>query len=183
MAYKLFIDLETTGDLSHGDYDIIEIACILYNDKNQIIDKLYQKLSPNKHTRYKNDINKLKAAKYSKSKYPSSDEFIDEFTAWLDLHLKGNKTYLIAYNASWDEGHLKKWFIKNQKSMKKYFYDPAICVMSICAVIKEKWLSLSWAAKSLNIPYTEDRLHTADYDVMLCKRIYDELKKRLNNGR
>lgn len=176
------MDLETTGDLSNIDYDILEICCILYNEKNEVVDKLFQKFSPNRPTKYKGEIGKLKAAKHIKQKCPTSNEFFKEFIAWLDLNLKGSKCYLISYNASWDEGHLKKWFMKNHANMKKYFYDPAICVMAMCAAIKEKWLPLSGAAKLLNISIVESKLHTADYDVIICKRIYDELRRRLNNS-
>lgn len=61
----------------------------------------------------------------------------------------------------------------------RYFFDPCICVMTMCACKFDKWLALPRCAEQLGIPYKSKDLHKAKDDVKLATLIWSNLSAKI----
>lgn len=179
MLKRIFIDVETTGDGSSIQHDIVEIYCeVWYNHK--LTDTFDAKYCHTNSTVFSAGINRKKAALHKEQGCKSSKEGLQDFIAWLQKHLgEDEKAFFIAYGCEWDFTHIKNWFKRNNETKRKYFYTPGICVMQLMSVKTGRWLSLGAAAKNMGILVNEKKLHTAKYDTQLCRHVFFKLEKRL----
>lgn len=194
MAYKLlFLDLETTGlDPKHNG--IIELAGVLDIDgipekdfvfrikpfsQDEIDDKA---LSVNKITRAQ--IANFMPAMEAK------DELCRLLNRYVDKFDKQDKVHIVAYNAPFDFGFLKEFFLKaGDKYFMSYFHWPALDVAVLASLfLKEKReqipnFRLHTVAKFLLSPMLEeefgDKMHGAVYDTWVMREIYYMIQKEL----
>ena len=74
---------------------------------------------------------------------------------------------------------MRNWFKRNGRGIRAHFFEPCLCVMSLCACRYDKFLKLSECANKLNIPVDEKKLHTAEYDNQLTIKAYGKLITKL----
>ena len=178
MVRRLFVDLESTGDGSNLYHDIVELSCRYYENE-KLISTYNASYGYHPAYVYNANTNKGKAELNSKNGCGTSDEDFATWELWLEEILKGEKCYFISYNCEWDFTHIKNWFKRNGRGRRKYFFEPCLCVMSLCACRYDKFMSLHTCATNLNIPVDGAKLHTAEYDNQISIKAYGKLINKL----
>lgn len=177
MVKRLFVDLESTGDGSNMYHDFVELNAKYYENE-RLISTYTAHYGYNPSNVYHLEINKEKAIQNSKAGHGTTDEDIDTFVMWLEMVLDGSKCFFIAYNCEWDYRIIKNWFKRNGIS-KKYFYDPCLCVMSLCACRFDQFMSLTKCADKLGVQVDSSKKHTAEYDNQLSIKLFGKLNTKL----
>ena len=179
MLKRVFVDIESTGDGTSLQHDIVEIYCEMWFN-HKLVDTFDDKYCHTNSTIFSGGINRKKAEENKANGCDNSEVGLQRFIAWLKSHLgEDEKAFFIAYGCEWDFTHIKNWFKRNKETKRKYFYTPGLCVMQLMAVKTGRWLSLEKAAVNFNIPVNKNKLHTAIYDAQLCRHIFFKLEGKL----
>ena len=111
--------------------------------------------------------------------------FIDFLATRVDPYKPEDKFFLVAYNAPFDLGFLEQWFKRNNnKWFGSYFWRPPLCTYALSAFhLGAEWAKLpdrklATVADRLGIaPPETGNLHTALYDCLLSKGIYEKINE------
>ena len=182
---KLFIDVETTG-LDPEKCSIIEIGMIIEYDN------LHEEYKMNAQP-FTNDIVSMSALETCKKTvkdleaYQHPRDMYLELKSILDVHInrydKKDKFMFIAYNAQFDYGFLRNFFLKNSdKYFGAWVFFPPIDVMNLAAFYLRKTrhelenFNLATIAKHFKVQTQEaENFHDALYDTKTTKLIYEQL--------
>lgn len=186
MNKVLLCDVETTG-LEHKTCNVIQFSAI-YLENNKEKDRIDIKMRPDDdaaiyraalqvtHLSYK-ELMSRKVGQYEG--YLQLLKFLD---AKVNKFNTDDKMYFVAYNAQFDENHVRTWFERMDNSyFNSYFHWPSLDVAQILAWytmktrMKLENFKLMTVARGLNIEIEEAKLHDAMYDVEVMKQIYDKL--------
>ena len=180
----LFFDLETIGVLVnlHGIHQISGAVVI----DGEIKEKFNFKVQPKPGAKI--DAKALEVGGVTEEQimaYPPMGEVYKQFVAMLTKYVdrfnKKDKFFLAGFNnAHFDNEFLRAWFTQNgDKYFGSYFWSNSLDVM----VLATPYLAAQRAdmenfkqgtvAKALGIQVDDSRLHDAEYDIEICKAIYD----------
>lgn len=155
---QIFVDIETTG-LESNKCDITEIAMIaVKNGKTQ--GKLYTK---------------------GNNLYHDTIEFLKKY---IDPYDKNDKAYFLAWNAGFDSEFMHKFMSGKKLQFGNFFYHIPVDVLQYAVFrymrkgIVPFDFKLVTVAKNLGIKVQEDKLHSADYDIEITRKIYLKLLKK-----
>lgn len=189
----LFIDIEATGDGSNSGHTILSIGGIIVYD-TEVVEKIQIDMKPKAGAVV--DFHKKLYLKHLNSDLPSQKKAFEKFNAFLDRHVnryqRSDKLIGVAYNASFEQGHLVRWFEEhNHKYLSSYIIPPLVCTQQLSVLVIPHILpllekrNLSSVATVLDIEVDSSKLHTALYDAQLCMRVYFALlnlmQKKLYN--
>lgn len=178
----MFIDLETSSNdkekcglvqLSASiDYDDVEV------DKIVLYSNLFQEdiCVPEAFEKNGIDISKLKT-------FPSPLKTYEEFILFLEKHIdrynKADKLTVVAYKQDFDNTVLRRFFLKcKDEWFGSWFWVPWIDAMSIamCYLQRERHhlenFKLETVSRYLGLRVDNKKTHDADYDRLLCRKIY-----------
>ena len=112
--------------------------------------------------------------------------FIQLLDGLVDRYDRTNKLQFVGYNATFDAGHLRAWFEKNNdKYFGSWFWHPPIDVMGMAAVALMKRraelrdFKLGTVAQALGLEVDDTKAHDALYDAHLTRRMFRALLERL----
>jgi DNA polymerase-3 subunit epsilon len=188
-----FIDTETTG-LCSNDNNIFQISDKITDpDANEILDQINLRFVP--HSLENTDDGALEKTGYTLEElgsFPlSSPDAFKQFTDWLAIHVnrfdKKDKLQFLAYNAPFDVGFVRQWFLKNGDNyFGSFFWNPAICVMQATAWFVQSArpafpnFQLGTICQCAELGWDEDSAHDADYDVAKTVELYRYLRENLS---
>ena len=182
----MFYDLETTG-VNHMKHCIIQISAILTQGGSEI-DRFEFKVKP--HEKAQIDSEALRANNLTESeimRYVDQDVAFKKFRARLHEHVdvydKRDKIILAGYNNSkFDDQFLRMFFTLNGDNyFGSFFHTGSIDVMALAAFVLQDVryrmpnFKLHTVANFLGIDVDLDRLHDANYDVHITRKIYNKL--------
>ncbi len=176
----IVIDVETTG-LDERKKSLVQLACIVYNNNKLVgsFNEICKAKVGSKTTTNQSIINKATLS------YKYMFKF---FNSFLDKHInkydKKDKLFFVAYNSQFDEKFIRQFFKDNGNNFYgSYFHNPSICVMRLAAYRlmlnrgKLDDFKLSTVARYLKIRVNDKKLHDAEYDIQITKRVWDKLRK------
>lgn len=101
---------------------------------------------------------------------------------YINIDDPNDRFFIVGYNSQkFDSGHLAKWFQVNGKLnvFKNAFWLGStldVMILATAALADKRYLlpdvKQSTIARFLGIDVDEDKLHTSDYDIYLCRAIY-----------
>lgn len=180
----VFFDLETTGTLvnKHGIHQLSG-EIVIDGETKETFDFRVQ---PNPKAEILQEA--LDVAGVTREQvlaYPPMGVVYGQFLAMLgkyvDKYNKSDKFFLAGYNnASFDNQFLRAWFLQNgDKYFGSWFWSNSIDVM----VMATPYLAAKRAqmenfkqgtvAAALGIQVDNEKLHDAQYDIRICRAIYD----------
>lgn len=177
MVRRLFVDVESTGDGTKLWHSLVELHMRYYEDE-ELISEYSGFYGHNPKTLYTKGINYQKALNNTKAGHPTLEESLPDLITWLDTHLGNNKVFFIAYNCEWDYNLLLNVFKRNNIK-RNYFWDPCICLLTLCACTFNKYLPMNQCASKIGIPVDTKQLHSAAYDVDVAVNIYSHISTKL----
>lgn len=184
MIKEIFIDTETTGTAPdsgiwqiagiiryEGVYEEFNFKCDIFND--DFVDEkalLMHGLS-------------VKAL----GEFDDPGDVYQEFITLLDSHVDRfdpkDKFFFIGYGAEFDAKMLRRWFEGfGDQYFGARFFHPWICVMTMAAYSMREVrfrmpnFQLKTALEFAGIPYEENKLHDALYDIKLTMMLYDTIR-------
>ena len=191
----LFLDLETSS-LDQVRGAILEIGAIaVINDETR--DTFHQYLQPHIGAIVEDKALKVNLTTRADLDSPSRllpgagfNAFTDFLAAHVDPYNREDKFFLVAYNAAFDTGFLEEWFKRNgSRYFGSYFWRPSLCSYVLAAFhLGGEWAKLpdrklATVAARLDItPPQVGKLHTALYDCLLSKGIYEKVRERHNQA-
>lgn len=180
---KFFYDLETTGvdERRHGVHQIsgsIEVDGVLMESFNF-------KVQPNPKALIEPEALTVGNVTEEQIKaYPPMREIylkmIKILSKYVDKYNPRDKMYLVGFrNSSFDDKFFRAWFLQNQDAyFGSWFWgnslDVSIQASEYLINRRAKMLNfkLKTVAKELGLEVDEERLHDAEYDIMLTRSIY-----------
>lgn len=180
---KFFYDLETTGvdERRHGVHQIsgcIEVDGVLMESFNF-------KVQPNPKALIEPEALAVGNVTGEQIKaYPPMREIylkiIKILSKYVDKYNPRDKMYLVGFrNSSFDDKFFRAWFLQNQDAyFGSWFWgnslDVSIQASEYLINRRAKMLNfkLKTVAKELGLEVDEERLHDAEYDIMLTRSIY-----------
>lgn len=180
----LFFDLETTG-LSEFRHGIHQLSGEIVID-GEVKETFNFNVKP--HDKAEIEQTALDVAGVTRDQilaYPPMAEVYNQFTSllskYVDKYNKQDKFFLAGYNnAHFDNQFLKKWFDHNgDKYFGSWFWSNSIDVMVLATPFLAAQrphmenFKQSTVAKALGIQVDDTRLHDAEYDIQICKAIFD----------
>lgn len=98
---------------------------------------------------------------------------------------KGDKFFIVGYNShAFDQGFLRQFFLNNQhKYYGSYFWSAGFDVMLLAVPVladrrhRMKNFQLRTVAEEFGIEIEEEKLHDANYDIYLTKKIFNRIRK------
>jgi DNA polymerase III alpha subunit (gram-positive type) len=191
MGYFLSIDVETTG-INENNNSIVEIAAILYNDREKVLtyqDHIFPEakidlgaLKVNKLDFKKLGLSIPGGMGFDFSNRNSSEAGSKLFCDWLLNHvipIAGNKITILGHSVEFDIRFIKKWlYIHDITGWENIFDHNTIDTKGISNFLKQAGklniphISLNNLAKALEIEVTADKLHSAIYDCELAANCY-----------
>lgn len=180
---KFFYDLETTGvdERRHGVHQIsgcIEVDGVLMESFNF-------KVQPNPKALIEPEALAVGNVTEEQIKaYPPMHEIylkiIKILSKYVDKYNPRDKMYLVGFrNSSFDDKFFRAWFLQNQDAyFGSWFWgnslDVSIQASEYLINRRAKMLNfkLKTVAKELGLEVDEERLHDAEYDIMLTRSIY-----------
>lgn len=186
MTKIIFLDVETTGldPLKCGMHQLA--GEVVVND--EVVDRFEYKINPFKGCEVSKEaleVSNTQALDFLK--YNQEWQVIHMFTQLLDKHKsyqKIDKFYLAGWRApEFDVKFLNSFFKRASKEeeFKNYFWSSPIDVKTLATqhLIKERpqmpHFHLVDVAKFLGVEVDETKLHSAEYDAYLCRRVYYRL--------
>lgn len=191
----LFIDTETTGfDVKKNA--LTQIGIILEID-GKVIGKKSFNIKPWEGCEWNQDaIDKTGITPEIANGYDDSNvvfkKFIYLLEKYIDRYNKYDKAFFVGYNASFDNGFIRDWFIRNAETEKDkmygngfgcFFWTPYIDVMQLAALKTLKHRSefpnfqLGTVCQSLGIEFKEEEAHDALYDIIKTRELFYFLRK------
>ena len=181
---KIFLDTETTG-LNPKKNGLLEIGGII--ETSNATEEFVIECSP-----FKNDVIDKKAlavnhiSKDDLFKRTPPREAYHNFVSILSKHVdrydKRDKFFFLAYNAPFDYGFLREFFLKNDDHyFGSWFFWPAIDVAVLAALHLRDERSRMFNFKQttvapvLGIDIDESKAHGALYDTQILKAIFDKI--------
>jgi DNA polymerase III subunit epsilon len=183
MSKLIFYDLETTG-LNPEQNGIHQISgCIEIDGEEK---KCFDfKVAPNPKLIISEEA--LKVSNKTKEEvmaYPNMEVIYKQFTdllgKYVDKYDKKDKFFLVGYNnASFDNQFLRNWFLQNNdKYFGSWFWANAldVYVLATQKLLKERKemldFKLSTVCSHVGITINEGKLHDANYDIELTRKLY-----------
>lgn len=180
----LFFDLETTGTFlnKHGIHQISGSVVI----DGEVKEKFNFKVQPKPGAQF--DAQALEVGGVTQEQimaYPPMGvvfkQFVDMLAKYVDRYNKKDKFFLAGFNnAHFDNQFLRAWFADNgDKYFGSWFWSNSIDVMVLATPYlaakrsEMENFKQGTAAKALGIQVDDTRLHDAEYDIEICKAIYD----------
>lgn len=112
------------------------------------------------------------------------------FNRYVDKYNKKDKMHFVGYNANFDHDFIRSFFVKNKDNYYGSFFSyPCIDVMTLWAyrlMDVRHHLSdfkLMTVAKHVFGEIDESRLHDAEYDIELTRRLFKALEESLRTMR
>lgn len=188
MTKDLFIDVETTGlfDYKHG---VTQISLILDID-GQTVERHNWQVKPFRSDEI--DMRALEIQGRSLEEIQLSpeprdvfDQLCDVLAKYVNKYSKTDKFNFLAYNSTFDNGFMRKFFNKNgDKYFGSWFWNPDICVMRLAMhhLRDQRHLlpdfKLGTVAKALDIHSTSGGgLHDAQTDIDLTHQMYQLIER------
>lgn len=134
----LFIDTETTGLYAPGA-GLVQVAGIVEID-GQEVEEFNLWARPHKGDLLnKEALDVIGKTREELAALPDPADTFREFLDILDRHVdrfdKTDKFFLVAYNASFDNEHLRAWWKKcGGEYFGSYFWTPPLCVMTLAGI-------------------------------------------------
>lgn len=159
-----FIDIETTGLNEHTE-KIWQIAGSIRN-KGRIVHKF-------------NFVDKRNEKRLFLRFLVMLDKYVNKYDT-------KDKMFFIGYNAIFDSNFIRRMFLTyDNEYFGSYFYNPYICVMQMAARYFMKNsrkkrpdnFKLGTVCRYFKIRVSNSKLHDADYDADLTKKLYNKLYK------
>lgn len=184
MTRKIFFyDLETTG-LKFWRNGIHQVSCIIDID-GKVVEELDWRVRPNPKAEIDDEALSVgHTSRLEIASYPPMEVVHSEITSKLDKYIdrfdKRDKFFLAGYNnAAFDNQFFRAFFKQCGDSyFGSYFHSNSIDVM-VAATLHlmdrragMENFKLKTVAAALGIPYTEENLHDALYDVRLTREIF-----------
>lgn len=189
MIKKIFIDVETAG--LDPKYDGLWNVAVIVDIDGVQKETLSLKFRPNPDKNCNQEALSVSGMTIEKLKELKQDykSAFSEFIGLLDRHIskfdKKDKGFFVAYNASFDEGFIREWFLDNGNNyFGAYFWSGRIDVMShaleaLCAhrpnMINFK---LGTVANELGVSLDGIDLHDALADIQLTRNVYYEVMEQ-----
>lgn len=186
-----FFDLETTGT-KYWKNGIHQISGEIVVD-GESMEKFNFKVCPNPKSEIEEEA--LKVCNVTREQimsYPSMQEVYTEFVAMLskyvDKYNREDKFFLVGYNnSSFDNYFLKAFFVQNGDNFfYSWFWVNSIDVMVLAShyLMEKRHLmkdfKLETVARTLNISLDAEKLHDAEYDILLTKMVYEKINSLKN---
>ncbi len=179
----LFIDLETTG-VMHWKNGVHQISGGV-NIDGEWKEMFDYRVKPNPKAVIEPEA--LEVAGITLEDLVEYDEMAEvykDFTAMLSRYVnkydKTDKFFFVAYNAHFDNAFLRAFFKQNGDNyFGSFFWSNNIDVMILASqhLLEQRSkmpnFKLMTVAKTLGIDVDEEKLHDAEYDIHLTKKIYD----------
>lgn len=185
---KVFLDLETTG-VTPGKHGVIEIGAII--EANGEEKRFAHRVKPFSTDEIDDSALEIQGvSRESIQAFPEPPEVYLRFIRFLDMIVnkydRKDKAFLIGYNVTFDQSHLRAWFEKNgNQYFGSYFWFPAIDVAILAAhYLGEKRdelpdFKLGTVCRHFGIDL--ENAHTAAADIEATRELYYRLID-LQNG-
>jgi len=183
MIKQCFIDLETTG-LSPKQHGILEIGGLIeYLDVSETFNLQAQPFPGDDIDVRALEVNNLTLKDIKKFPPPRDtyEKLIITLSAHIDRYNRKDKLFFIAYNANFDSQFLREFFKKmDDEYYGSWFWHPPIDVMTMSAIrfmnVRHtmKDFHLSTVAAKAGVEVDPDKTHTAMYDVMLMRALFNQ---------
>lgn len=183
----IFIDLETTHTNSR-DGAITEIAAIGTNNNHEVF-TFESHVRPHPEAVIADEALAVQGiTRRDLDTFPIHtvvfDQFITFLNVFIDRYDKLDKALFIAHNAHFDSKFIENWFKRNgNRFYGAYFHRPYICTYILSLYhLQDKWIDLpdhklATLASYMQIHFpTTGMLHSAMYDVELCRGIYNYIR-------
>lgn len=177
MEYTIIFDVETTG-LSSSRHSIHQLAGVVMDETNLIVDQFDFKIAP-----YAPEVNKdaLAVGKVTEDQirqYPSKDEVLPQIIEYFSKYAKDTKIIPMGYNVTFDIRFLKA--LLGSEQYDKLFDYHHIDVMSLAIAHCKKYkiptkYNLGAMCRTLHISLSPIDLHEALYDSLLTLQLYHAL--------
>lgn len=188
-----FYDLETTG-VNPGKNGIHQISGMIVID-GEIKETFDFKVQPNPKAVIEKAALEVAGVTEEQIKaYPPMQEvykkqLIPMLSKYVDRYNKTDKFYLVGYNnAHFDNDFFRGFFLQNgDKFFGSYFWANCLDVMVLASAFlaferpQMENFKQSTVAKTLGIEVDDSRLHDAEYDIKICKAIYDTVCGKYKN--
>ncbi len=186
---RIFIDTETTG-LDPKKHGVIELAGLVeVNEKavetfsfkmrpfpDDVIDREAMKIHGVTEEEVRQWLPPVKV----------HEGLIETLTRYVDRYEKTDKFHWVGYNAYFDVGMMREWFMKNNdKYFGAWFFHPPIDVMILAAYALRNErpripnFSQVTVAEHLGITVDREQVHGALYDAKVAKAIYCQVERRI----
>lgn len=114
--------------------------------------------------------------------------FISYLNLFVDRYNPNDKLYFIGHNANFDSEFIREMFRRNHNEFYgAYFFNPSICTLHMAGNYfmgkRDRPINFKLATllKYFNIPFNEDKLHSALYDATVMRELFKVLKyKKMN---
>jgi len=179
----LFFDLETTG-LSCNENGIHQISGCVEVD-GEVKENFNYSVAPNPTLKISDEALAISnKTREEVQAYPPMNQvykqFIDLLGKYVDKYDKKDKFFLIGYNnSSFDNQFLRNWFIQNNdKYFGSWFWPNTldVYVLATQKLLHERNdmqdFKLKTVCKKLGIEVDELKLHDANYDIELTRKLY-----------
>ena len=182
----LFFDLETTGT-NPGRHGIHQISGQVVVD-GETKEEFNFFVQPNPKAQIEEEA--LQVCNVTREQilnYPPMkkiyDQLIDILSRYVDRYNKNDKFFLAGYNnSSFDNNFLRGFFLQNNdKYFGSWFWSNSIDVMILATpFLAEKRTEMpdfkqATVAKYLGVNVNDTLLHDANYDLALCREIYNKV--------
>lgn len=184
-AKLAYIDLETSGidPFNHG---IVQIGCDIVID-GVLVDsfdlrpRLFKGDKISEDALAKSGTKKEELLERPMGPKAAHKAMVEVFGKYVDKYNRQDKFTFVAYNAKFDWDFLYRFFEKSgDEFFGSWFWWPPICVavltmnrISVESRVKLSDFTLGTLATALKVEVDPERLHDANYDLYLTRRIHE----------
>lgn len=181
---KLWLDVETSGLCSEKN-GVIQVACLVENEKGKVIDQFELKIKPFKGCVYDKGAEEIHGKSEKEiSKYTDEHEAIHSFIEWLEEHQVSRKQFSITgYNSRFDQDFITAWFKRTKKNYWTFFnyYDvdvfALVKILDLGGFINKKYSKkLEAVCNSMGVKLNE--AHDALADIKATRKLYKKIVKK-----
>jgi DNA polymerase III alpha subunit (gram-positive type) len=188
-----FIDTETTG-VDPKTASLFQISAVLVDpETRETLDTLSLVFRPDADACLEQGaLDKTGYTAEQLAQLPlGSKEAFDTFTRWCSKHVnryaKKDKMHFVAYNATFDVGFVRQWFLKHGDAyFGSYFWAPGLCVMAAAAWFIQSHrhalpnFQLATLCQCAELGWDPAAAHQASYDVSKTVELYWYLRENLS---
>lgn len=183
---QFYIDVETTGTNSYKNA-LVQLSGIIEIDGEEK-ERVNFKLRPMpKHEIDQEALDVTGKTEKELMAYPSHTRAYVEFIRVMDKYVnrfnREDKFYFIGYNADFDEGFVRAFFMNNKDFyFGSWFFWPVIDVAKLAGVRcmldgnrPKKDFKLMTVADHFGIDVEEEEAHDAMYDIEITRKLFKKL--------